>query len=161
MSAFSDLGNWQNNFVIGTLRGAWNTEKPSSLEIDLRRTRAAGGVASTGGRGSAGGGSFLPLERELLLCFWASFFPLEIDDLLVALEVPEEPLGVPLQRLGVEDFVMVDDEKREKIESYRGTSTEVYVNACCWRKLRKRLNFEIFVVLEPTEISYDVRRCLR
>jgi hypothetical protein len=41
---------------------------------------------------------------------------------------------------------MVGDEKREKIESYRGTGTEVYVNVCCWRKLRKRLNFEIFVV---------------
>jgi hypothetical protein len=40
--------------------------------------------------GSAGGGSFLPLEKELLLCFWASFFPWEIDDLLVALEVPEK-----------------------------------------------------------------------
>jgi hypothetical protein len=66
--------------------------------------------------------------------------------LLVALEVPEEPLGVPLRRLGVEDFVMVGDEKKEKIESYRGTSPEVYVNVCCWRKLRKRLNFEIFVV---------------
>jgi O-phosphoseryl-tRNA(Cys) synthetase len=35
---------------------------------------------------------------------------------------------VPLRRLGVEDFVMVGDEKKEKIESYRGTSTEVYVN---------------------------------
>ena len=103
----------------------------------------------------------MPLERELLLCFWASFFPWETDDLLVALEVPEEPLGVPLRRLGVEDFVMVGDEKREKIESYGGTSTEVYVDVCCWRKLRKWLNFEIFVVLEPTEISYDVRRCLR
>jgi hypothetical protein len=42
-----------------------------------------------------------------------------------------------LRRLGVEDFVMVGDEKREKIESYGGTSTEVYVNVCCWRKLIK------------------------
>jgi hypothetical protein len=56
---------------------------------------------------------------------------------------------------------MVGDEKKEKIESYRGTSTEVYVNVCCWRKLRKRLNFEIFVVQYCTEISYDVRRFLR
>jgi hypothetical protein len=69
---------------------------------------------------------------------------------LVALEVPEEPLGVPLRQSGVEDFVMVGDEKREKIESYGGTSTEVYVNVCCLRKLRKWLNFEIFVVLEST-----------
>jgi hypothetical protein len=68
---------------------------------------------------------------------------------------------VPLRRLGVEDFVMVGDEKKEKIESYRGTSTEVYVNVSCWRKLRKRLNFEIFVVQNRTEISYDVRRFLR
>jgi hypothetical protein len=56
---------------------------------------------------------------------------------------------------------MVGDEKKEKIESYRGTSTEVYVNVSCWRKLRKRLNFEIFVVQNRTEISYDVRRFLR
>jgi hypothetical protein len=81
--------------------------------------------------------------------------------LLVALEVPEEPLGVPLRRLGVEDFVMVGDEKKERIESYRGTSTEVYVNVSCWRKLRKRLSFEIFEVQKRTEISYDVRRFLR
>jgi hypothetical protein len=81
--------------------------------------------------------------------------------LLVALEVPEEPLGAPLRRLGVEDFVMVGDEKKEKIESYRGTSTEVYVNVSCWRKLGERLNFEIFVVQNRTEISYDVRRFLR
>jgi hypothetical protein len=53
---------------------------------------------------------------------------------------------------------MVGDEKREKIESYGGTSTEVYVNVCCWRKLRKWLNFEIFVVLEPTKISYGAWR---
>jgi hypothetical protein len=39
---------------------------------------------------------------------------------------------------------MVGDEKREKIESYGGTSTEVYVDVCCWRKLRKWLNFENF-----------------
>jgi hypothetical protein len=38
------LGKLQNNFVKGTLRGAWNTEKPSSLEIDSRRKRAAGGM---------------------------------------------------------------------------------------------------------------------
>jgi hypothetical protein len=77
------------------------------------------------------------------------------------LEVPEEPVGVPLRRLGVEDFVMVGDEKKEKIESHRGTSAEVHVNVSCWRKLRKRLNFEMFVVQNRTEISYDVRRFLR
>jgi hypothetical protein len=75
--------------------------------------------------------------------------------------VPEEPLGVPFGRLGVEDFVMIGDEKKEKIESYIGTSTEVYVNVSCWRRLRKRLNFEIFVAQNRTEISYDVRRFLR
>jgi hypothetical protein len=37
----------------------------------------------------------------------------------------------------------------------------VYVNVSFWRKLRKRLNFEIFVVQNRTEISYDVRRFLR
>jgi hypothetical protein len=55
---------------------------------------------------------------------------------------------------------MVGDEKKEKIETYRGTSTEVCVNVSCWRKLRKRLNFEIFMVQNRAEISYDVRRFL-
>jgi hypothetical protein len=55
------------------------------------------------------------------------FFELVTDDLAVALELPEVALGAPLRREAQEDFVMVGDEKREKIKSYGGTGTEVYV----------------------------------
>jgi hypothetical protein len=41
--------------------------------------------------------------------------------------LPEVALGAPLRREVEEDFVMVGDEKREKIKRYGGTSTEVYV----------------------------------
>jgi hypothetical protein len=47
--------------------------------------------------------------------------------LAVALELPEVALGAPLRREAEEDFVMVGDEKREKIKSYGGTGTEGYV----------------------------------
>jgi hypothetical protein len=67
------------------------------------------------------------------------FFELVTDDLAVA-------LGAPLRREAEEDFVMVGDEKREKIKSYGGTGTEGYVGSCCWRKLEMLLKFEIFAV---------------
>jgi hypothetical protein len=81
--------------------------------------------------------------------------------LAVALELPEVALGAPLRREAEEDFVMVGDEKREKRKSYGGTGTEGYVGLCCWRKLEMLLKFEMFVAQQRTEISYDVRKCLR
>jgi hypothetical protein len=63
------------------------------------------------------------------------FFELVTDNLAVALELPEVALGAPLRREVEEDFVMVGDEKREKIKSYGGTGAEGYVEICCWRKL--------------------------
>jgi hypothetical protein len=77
-------------------------------------------MASAGGVGSAVRKSFFPLAGEFpeRLEVWSLAF--KTDDLAAALELPEVALGAPLRRV-------VGDEKREKIKSYGGTSTEEHV----------------------------------